>query len=168
MNESFFRRPVLTSHCAHPASIRSLTKSGCRVAAVDITAERKMKGLVVAEPWVSLIISGEKIWEMRSRNTLVRGRIALIRKGSKTVIGIADLVRTLPKLTPSELKASVVNHRVPESEIGKDFKQSTAWVLQHARPLREPVPYRHPVGAVIWVNLDPEVAAMVEKRLALG
>jgi hypothetical protein len=104
---------------------------------------------------------------MRSRNTLVRGRIALIRKGSKTVIGVADLVRTLPKLSPSQLKASVGNHRVPESEIGKDFKHSTAWVLQRARPLREPIPYRHPAGAVIWVNLDPEVA-MVEKRLAVG
>ena len=51
---------------------------------------------------------------------------------------------------------------------GKDFKHSTAWVLQRARPLREPVPYHHPAGAVIWVNLDPEVAEMVEKQLAVG
>jgi hypothetical protein len=108
------------------------------------------------------MMSGQKTWEMRSRDTLVRGRIALIRKGSKSIIGIADLVRTLPKLSPSELKAGVGNHRVPESAIGKDFKHSTAWVLQHARPLRDPVPYRHPAGAVIWVNLDPEVAAMVD------
>jgi hypothetical protein len=87
---------------------------------------------------------------------------------SKTVIGVADLVRTLPKLSRSELEASVGKHRVPENEIGKDFKHSTAWVLQRARPLREPVPYHHPAGAVIWVNLDPEVAEMVEKRLAVG
>jgi len=126
-----------------------------------------MKGLVIDEPWISLIMSGEKTWEMRSRDTLVRGRIALIRKGSKTVIGTADLVQTLPKLSPSELKASVGNHRVPKSEIGKDFKHNTAWVLQRARPLREPVPYRHPAGAVIWVNLDPGVAAMIERRLAV-
>jgi site-specific recombinase XerC len=132
------------------------------------SAELKMKGLVIDEPWISLIISGQKTWEMRSRNTLVRGRIALIRKGSKTVIGTADLVRTLPKLSPAELKAGVDNHRVPESEIVKEFKHNTAWVLQRARPLREPIPYRHPAGAVIWVNLDPEVAAMVEKRSAVG
>ena len=127
-----------------------------------------MRGLVIDEPWISLIISGEKTWEMRSRDTVVRGRIALIRKGSKTVIGTADLVQTLPKLSPSELKASVENHRVPESEIGKDFKHNTAWVLQRARPLREPIPYRHPAGAVIWVNLDPEVAATIERQLADG
>jgi hypothetical protein len=64
---------------------------------VVISAEQKMRGLVIDEPWISLIISGEKTWEMRSRNTLVRGRIALIRKGSKTVIGTVDLVRTLPQ-----------------------------------------------------------------------
>jgi len=61
----------------------------------DVAAKPRMKGLIVDEPWISLIISGKKTWEMRSRNTLVRGSIALIRKGSKTVIGIADLVRTV-------------------------------------------------------------------------
>ena len=118
-----------------------------------------MKGLIIDEPWINLIISGEKTWEMRSRNTLVRGRIALIRKGSKMVIGVADLVSTLPKLSQSELKANVGKHRVPETEISRDFKHSIAWVMQRAQPLREPVPYRHPAGAVIWVNLDPEVTA---------
>ena len=126
-----------------------------------------MKGLVIDEPWISLIVSGQKTWEMRSRNTLVRGPIALIRKGSKTVIGTADLVRTLPKLSPSELKESVDNHRVPESEIGEDFKYTTAWVLECRRLLREPVPYRHPPGAVIWVNLASEVTTMIERRLVL-
>jgi hypothetical protein len=64
-----------------------------------------------------------------------------------------------------------VNHcsrGVPESEIGKEFKHSTAWVLQGARPLRKPVPYPHPAGAVIWVNLDPEVTARVEQQLVVG
>ena len=61
-----------------------------------------MKGLIIDEPWISLIVSGEKSWEMRSRDTYVRGRIGLIRKGSKTVIGLADLVETLPKLPQSE------------------------------------------------------------------
>jgi hypothetical protein len=86
-----------------------------------------MKGLVIDEPWISLTISGQKTWEMRSRNTLVRGGIALIRKGSKTVVGTADLVRTLPKLSQSELKASVEKHRVPNSEISEVFKYHTAW-----------------------------------------
>jgi hypothetical protein len=93
----------------------------------------------------------------------VRRRIALIRKGSGTIIGVADLTGTLPKLARSDLKSNVTKHRVPEGDIGRDFKWSTAWVLEGARSLREPVPYRHSAGAVIWVNLTPEVAAMVER-----
>jgi hypothetical protein len=41
-------------------------------------------------------------------------------------------------------------------------------VLEHARPLRDPVPYRHPLGAVIWVNLSPEVTTVVEQQLVDG
>jgi hypothetical protein len=127
-----------------------------------------VKGLVIDESWVSLIVAGEKTWEMRSRNTHVRGCIALIKKGSKTVIGVADLVGTLPKLSQSELKASVAKHRVPAYEIGEGFKHSTAWLFERARPLRKPVPFRYPVGAVIWVNLDPKVTAAIARQLADG
>jgi hypothetical protein len=49
-----------------------------------------VKGLIIDEPWIGYIISGTKTWEMRSRNTVRRGRIALIQKGSKMVIGVAD------------------------------------------------------------------------------
>jgi hypothetical protein len=124
-----------------------------------------LKGRIIDEPWISLIVSGEKTWEMRWRNTQVRGRIALIRNGSKTIVGVANLVGTLPKPSRADLKASVAKHRVPESEIDEDFKWSTAWVLQRARSLQEPVPYRHPAGAVIWVNLDPKAAAVIEQQL---
>ena len=86
---------------------------------------------------------------MRSRNTLVRGGIALIRKGSKTIVGVVELVDTKGRLSTSDLRANFERHLVAESDIDE-----------------EPVPYRHPAGAVIWVNLDPEVAAVVESRLA--
>jgi ASCH domain len=91
------------------------------------------KGLIIDEPWISLIVTGEKTWEARSRNTNMRGRIGLIGKGAKTVIGLADLIDTLPKLPRSQLRASFAKHRVPASEIDEDFKWSTAWVLQRAR-----------------------------------
>jgi hypothetical protein len=79
-----------------------------------------VKGLIIDEPWIGYIICGTKTWEMRSRNTVIRGRIALIRKGSKAVIGVAELVETLPKLSVSDLKASFEKHRVPESDIGEN------------------------------------------------
>jgi hypothetical protein len=127
--------------------------------------ERKVKGLIIADPWIGYIISGTKTWEMRSRNTTVRGRIGLIRKGSKTVVGVADLVGTLPKLSLSDLTANIGKHQVSASEIDDKFKHNTAWVLQRAEQLRQPVPFRFPVGSVIWVNLDPAIAAMIERQL---
>ena|ERR1700686_2697292 len=127
-----------------------------------------LKGLVVAEPWISLIISGEKTWEMRSRNTRLRGRIGLIRKGSKTIVGVAELVGTLPDLSIAALRASVARHQVPREKIGDDYKYRTAWVLERARPLSKSVPYLHPAGAVIWVNFDSSVAEMIERRITAG
>jgi ASCH domain len=123
-----------------------------------------MKGLIIDEPWIGMIITGQKTWEMRSRKTATRGRIALIRKGSKTVVGVADLVDTVPKLSRSALKSSIDKHQIPAAEIDEDnYKYDTAWVFERAQPLRRPVPYPHPTGAVIWVNLDPEVSAIVEQ-----
>ena len=110
-----------------------------------------------------MILSGKKTWELRSRDTRVRARIALIRKGSGTVIGIADLIATLSKLSRSDLLANMAKHQVPEHEIGADFRWNVAWVLEGACPLRKPVPYHHPPGAVIWVNLPREVTAAIER-----
>jgi hypothetical protein len=130
--------------------------------------EPRVKGLIIDEPWINLIVSGKKTWEMRSRNTHVRGGIGLIRKGSKAVIGVADLVDTLPKLPILELRASFAKHRVPKDEINENFKWSTAWVLEHACSLKKPVSYCHPAGAVIWVNLNPKVAAAIKRQIAEG
>jgi hypothetical protein len=122
-----------------------------------------LKGLIIDEPWVSMIMAGEKTREMRSRNTAVRGRIALIRKGSKTVVGVPELVGTRPKLSRSKLTANVDRHQGPANEIDDHFKYDTAWVMKGARPLPQPVPCRHPVGAVIWGNIDDDVAGKVEQ-----
>jgi hypothetical protein len=127
-----------------------------------------LKALIIDEPWVSMIILGKKTWEMRSRNTNVRGRIGLIRKGSKTVVGVAHLVETIPHLSTCQLRANIARHRVPEEEIDDAFKWTTIWVLDEARPLRKAVPYGHPTGAVIWVNLNPAVTAAIEAQLVGG
>ena len=51
-----------------------------------------MKGLIIREPWIGMILAGRKTWEMRSRQTPYRGRIGLIRKGTGMVVGIAEIV----------------------------------------------------------------------------
>lgn len=108
-------------------------------------------GLVIDEPWVSKIISGEKIWEMRSTGTAKRERIALIKKGSGTIVGIATVKDVLGPFSDSEISTTFAKHRVPFELIGK---WRYAWVLDNVRSVATPVPYVHKSGAVTWVTLN--------------
>lgn len=121
-----------------------------------------VKGLVVDEPWISLLLSGEKIWEMRSQHCSFRGRLALIRKGSGTVVGVADLVDSIGPLDSIAWRAHRDKHCIPLARQAETSGWNVAWVLRSVRRLVQPVSYAHPSGAVIWVNLSDEVASRIE------
>ena len=36
-----------------------------------------MKGLIIREPWIGMIMDGSKTWELRTQHTTMRGEIAL-------------------------------------------------------------------------------------------
>ena len=111
-----------------------------------------MKALIIDEPWIELILRGEKTWEMRTRDTRVRGPIGLIRKGSKSVVGVAELIDTRPRLSIAELRATAARHCVSVAKLeDPGFRWTTAWVLAGARRLPRPVPYRFLRGAVISI-----------------
>lgn len=125
-----------------------------------------MKAIVIAEPWISLILAGTKTWEMRGRPCRHRGPVALIRKGSGQVVGLADLADSRPALTDGKLSDAFAFHQVPHSQF---FCRGRArwrcpWILEKFVSL-EPVSYSHPKGAVIWVNLDPAVADAISSQL---
>jgi hypothetical protein len=124
-----------------------------------------MNALVIDEPWISLMLKGEKTWETRKKTTKLRGRIALIRKGSGQVVGVAELTDSRPPLPDLAAYAAAERfHRIPPARQPKAFEDGwrTPWVLAHARPLAKPVSYAHASGAVIWVNLDETVTAQVQ------
>ncbi len=128
-----------------------------------------MRALIIDEPWISAILRGDKTWEMRKRNCKVRGPIALIRKGSGHVVGLAELVDSRQAITTPEAYAEAEpKHRIPPERQASAFRDGwvTPWVITGARPLRRPVPYSHPSGAVIWVTLAPEVAGAVNGQNA--
>lgn len=118
-----------------------------------------MKALVIDEPWISKILRGEKTWEMRSSRAQVRGLIALVRKGSGSVVGVARIIDCVGPLDLAQLATNSAKHQVSmvEFESGRAAKWNIAWVLSDAQELARPIPYKHPNGAVVWVNLDPDV-----------
>jgi hypothetical protein len=117
----------------------------------------QLKGLVISEPWISLILCGKKTWEMRPKNTSYRGPLAVIRKGSGMVSGILDLVDCIPGQREAEYGASQAQHCIPPAQ-HKDCaaRWPVAWVFANARYLSEPVPYKHKNGAQSRVVLSAE------------
>ena len=131
-----------------------------------------IKGLVIREPWIGLLLSGQKTWEMRTKPESYRGWIGLIRSKSdrvknssvKTgcVSGIARLSDVGDPLSLDRMVETFDKHRVPKELIqSEDFKWFTPWKLTEIQMLHDPVPYDHPNGAVLLFDLDPEVSKAI-------
>lgn len=117
-----------------------------------------MKGLIIKKQYLDLILSGEKTWEMRSTQTKIRGRIALIESGSGMIMGEVDLVDSFePSAGSCDRQLTRKQHCLERHERHLMDKWKYAWVLKGAVRYAEPKPYQHPQGAVIWVNLTKKL-----------
>ena len=112
------------------------------------------RALIVADPWIDLILDGKKPLEMRSRHTNIRGRIGLIRKGSGLIVGDVWLSDSVKIKDPAIYRdGHCVDYEVhPELE-----KYNVAWMLSEPHWYYPAIPYKHPQGAVIWVRVDRDV-----------
>ena len=125
------------------------------------------KALIIDTPHIDNILSGIKSWEMRSKKTKIRGHVALIRKKSGTIIGIAEITDSLEPLSDKEMLASKAKHRIDDETLAdpRTIKWRFPWVMANAKKLRNPVPYEHPNGAVIWVALDDATQREVQRNI---
>lgn len=125
----------------------------------------QLKGLIIAQQWINLILSGKKTWEMRSKVTSYRGPLAIIQKGSGVVSGIVDLIDCIPEQHEAEYGASEALHCIPKTQ-HRDCasRWPVAWVFANARSLVEPVPYQHKKGAQSQVVLSKEESAAVQSH----
>ncbi|BCB02541.1 ASCH domain-containing protein [Bacillus sp. KH172YL63] len=113
-----------------------------------------MRGLVIKSPWVDLILDGKKVWEIRGSNTKIRGTVGLIKSGSGTVVGTVKIVDS-QELTLSQYRNGSARHGVEsEASLQLPYKRTYAWVLEDPVIYQTPRPYKHPMGAVIWVDLS--------------
>ena len=114
------------------------------------------RALIIDSPWIDYILDGSKTWEMRTRATKLRGRIGLIRKGSGLIVGEVTLVDSLPAQPREQLLATTSYHRMAPADIrsGAVARWRCPWVLKDVKRYIKPIPYEHPQGAVIWVDLS--------------
>jgi hypothetical protein len=115
-----------------------------------------------------MILDGKKTWEIRGSRTSVEGQIALVASGSGTVVGLCDLVDCVGPLTANQFRknAKKAGMRPSEAELGW-YRLTYAWVMAKPRMLKQPVPYAHPQGAVIWVRLDGKVEREIRNQLGV-
>ena len=125
------------------------------------------QGLVIQKVWLDKILSGEKTWEMRSRPTKKRGLIGLIEKGSGKIVGIARIIENRPALTRINWSDYYEEHGVPQDIADSpSFNWFVPWVLTDVQKLVRPIHYRHPSGAVQFVNLSEDEQIAVSGAVA--
>jgi hypothetical protein len=112
-------------------------------------------GLLILKKHLDKILAGAKTWEIRGKSTARRGPIALIESKSGHVVGTCEVADVVGPLTLAELQRNA--RRTGFRPVRLPYPTTYAWVVRDARRLPEPVPYRHPPGAVIWVRLEASV-----------
>jgi hypothetical protein len=111
-----------------------------------------MKGLIIRDPWIDLILDGLKTWEIRGNDTKHRGHTELIKSGTGMIHGSANLVST-KELSLINLYRNSDKHGIQDCSVVK-YTNIWAWIFENPVLYSEPIPYKHPQGAVIWVNLE--------------
>lgn len=116
-----------------------------------------MKGLILKPKWADMILNEEKVIEVRSRDTKVRGPIGIIKSGSKKVYGTVTLYSSKP-MTKDLFELTKHSHGLTISydELLEIYTHPYAWFLDSPIKFDKPVEYKHKQGCVIWVNLGDE------------
>jgi len=126
-----------------------------------------MRGLIIKEPWISKILSGEKTMEMRKTRVHNFGRIALLL--GVYIRGFATLHRCDGPLSNQELLERRNEHCIPEDRINSpDYPYKFGWMISDVENLLMPLKYKHPRGAQIWVNLDNVIVKQINYEKNFG
>lgn len=114
--------------------------------------ERFDKGFIVKEHWGNLILDGVKPWEIRGTGTQIRGRVGVIFSGTGKIHGSVEVVGS-ELLLEADFEMFRSHHHISGDFRDLPYKEPHIWHLKDAIRFAEPIPYLHPQGAVIWVNL---------------
>lgn len=137
-----------------------LARRGCRI----IDANLIFRCLSVRQPWASMIASGEKSLEIRSKSTRYRGDLLICASREREKIGADDLPRgsclCLVRLVDCRLMTPADADRACHPYIEGHY----VWELANVRPVA-PVPVKGQLG--IFTRVFPtklEVVSSAERR----
>ncbi|MDA3734105.1 ASCH domain-containing protein, partial [Niameybacter massiliensis] len=116
-----------------------------------------MDGLIVKQPWASLIVQGKKTMEVRgSKTKKKRENIAIIESGMNHILGDVYIIECV-ELDKETFERTREQHRIKMSyeDVLTNFgyKKLYGWVLGTANEVVQPVICQNrKVGQVIWVK----------------
>lgn len=112
-----------------------------------------MKGLIIKSPAIDAILDGVKTIEVRGCSTKIRGRIVLLQSGTQKALGTVEVVgcdvMTLEEYNNWDYRKLLKRDSVDQLPYKKTYK----WYLKNPIKFETSIPYKHPNGAIIWVNL---------------
>lgn len=123
------------------------------------------RGLVIMEEPLTKILQGRKTMELRSKHNRQLGLIALIKKGSGKIYGVAEIVESIGPMSFDEFRAHASEHAVEPERLREifDFGWNHGWRLRNVTPLTSPVSYIH--KGMSQVKLDPQAMAALSRQL---
>ena len=113
-----------------------------------------MKCLIIKDPWISVILQGQKVYEIRGSRTNIRGEIGLIKSGSGQIFGTCELIDCI-ELDIKDYQSTINKHCIKQIDT-LPYKRTFAWILKNPKTFVNPIKYKHPNGAIIWVNVKKE------------
>lgn len=121
-----------------------------------MTSDDTISALIIRDPWITMIFDQEnpKDWEIRGCSTSKRGRVLLAKGGTKTIIGEVEIVNCI-ELDVVDFIYHENHHKIPKEKHGNKlpYERTYAWIFKNAIMYKKPIPYNHPAGAIIWINL---------------
>jgi hypothetical protein len=119
----------------------------------------ELSAIPIRTPWIEMILNGTKTWEIRTKFTKKLGPVALVKSGSGTVVAVAKISEVITLTESIAKKNSKKMGMTVASAVS--CANCYASVLSDIVPLKKPVQYKHPSGAVTWVTLDETTSAKV-------
>ena len=108
--------------------------------------------LVVKNPWLDLILSRRKTWEIRDAPTKQRGNIHLALSGAGgRIVGQCHIIDSFA-IDKGALGTKYAKHRIEDLAL-ITYRRPHVWVLSKARRFEKPFAYSHPQGAIQLVKL---------------
>lgn len=136
----------------------------------SIHSEVPTRGLVIKAEPLGKILSGRKTLELRKKNNKTRGPIALIQKGSGTIVGVANIGECIGPMSYADFVERAYEHGVEANRLLSVYDEgyTIGWKLSNIKRLHTPVAYIHKPGAVTWVTLEESDRAALSSVMGLG